>query len=311
MIMVYLFLGIFIPEFILEFSHNVFSYDILNKFLKNDFPKFISNKTKDNCKIKDIYDKQYGLCHRIIDIPENKVQKINNNSDNATNNKENIEKIPEETRNQIINNPINFRLKFGKENKKINPYIELMINIYLFKEDMKNKINKSLSQSIEENNFIIRKKWLDKYKSLFDYQNFKSYIDKGNIFQIKNEFNLKKDINKFLGDIIKLCPKDYINTLSKDEEKIKKYFDNEPISLEIKNKNNIYYFNDEIEIINKDIKDLIKEIFKIKYEEKQRLFLFGDKAIIMEFDFLPQHSIIIGKYNNDYFAPDILLYFYF
>ena len=93
--------SLFIPEFILEFNHNVASYDILNKFLKNDFPKFISNKTKDNRKIKDIYDKHYGQCHRIIDIPENKVQKINNNSDNATNNKENIEKIPEETRNQI------------------------------------------------------------------------------------------------------------------------------------------------------------------------------------------------------------------
>ena len=102
---------IFIPEYILEFSHNVISYDILNKFLKNDFPKFISNKTKDNCKIKDIYDKQYGLCYRIMDIPENKVKKINNNSNDIKDNKKNIERIPEETRNQLINNDKYFYFK--------------------------------------------------------------------------------------------------------------------------------------------------------------------------------------------------------
>ena len=55
--------------------------------------------------------------------------------------------------------------------------------------------------------------------------------------------------------------------------------------------------------------DIIKEIFKIKYDEKQRLFLFGDREIIMEFDIMPQHSIIIGKYNNGYLDQDILLCF--
>ena len=311
--------GIFIPEFILEFSHNVISYDILNKFLKNDFPKFMPDKTKDNCKIKNINDNESGYCYKIKGILENKENKINNNTNKAKdgpeNNTKNRENKKESIRNETLNlnnNSSNQRRGNENENRKINPYIELMINIYLFQEDLKNKINKTLSQSFEGNNFCIRKKLLDKFKSLFDYKKFISYIKKGNILQIQKDFQTKKDVDKFLDDIIKLCPDDFINNInniSKDEEKIKKYFDNEPISLEIKNKNNIYYYNDEIEIINEDIIDLIKEIFKIKYGEKQRLFLCGDKAIIIEFDIMPQNSIIIGKYNNNYFEQDILLCF--
>ena len=50
------------------------------------------------------------------------------------------------------------------ENNGINPFIEIMINIYIFKDEMKTKINKLLSQSMENKYYCIRKKWVDKFK---------------------------------------------------------------------------------------------------------------------------------------------------
>ena len=198
------------------------------------------------------------------------------------------------------------------ESKKINEYIKLMINIFIFQEELKNKINKTLSQSNKNNYFCIRKKWVNEFKDLFYYNKFLSDINKGNILDIIKEYKSNNnDYNKLLEDIMKLLTDDFINKcneISKDKEKIKKYFSNKRISLEIKNKNNIYYYNDEIEIINDKVKNIIQKLYDNETIENHR-FLFGDRAIIMEFDIMPQSSIIIGKYNNECFEPNILLRF--
>ena len=164
---------------------------------------------------------------------------------------------------------------------------------------------------MENNYFCIRKKWIDKLKALFDYNKFKSDIGKGSLLDIIKEYKSKNNYNKFLEEIMKLLSKDFIdkiNEISKDKEKIKKYFSNEPILLGIKNKNNIYYYNDEIEIINDKTKNIIQKLFDNETKENHR-FLFGERAIIMEFDLIPQSSIIIGKYNNECFEPKLLLSF--
>ena len=45
-----------------------------------------------------------------------------------------------------------------------NKYIELMINIYLLEEELKNKIIRKLENTNEENYIIISKKWMEKLK---------------------------------------------------------------------------------------------------------------------------------------------------
>ena len=182
----------------------------------------------------------------------------------------------------------------------------------MFKEDYTKKITNTLSQSNEETNFCIRKKWLDKFKTHFDYNKFNSIIKEGDIYKIIKEYNYNNNYNKFLEDLMQLCPNYFtnkINELSNNKENIRKYFNNEPISLELKENNKIYYYNDEIEIINKKTKDLIQELFDISNDGKYNKFLFGDRKIIMEFNIKSQYSIIIGKYNDNYFVQDILLIF--
>ena len=98
------------------------------------------------------------------------------------------------------------------ESKKINEYIKLMINIFIFQEELKNKINKTLSQSNTNNYFCIRKKWVDEFKDLFDYNKFLSDINKGNILDIIKEYKSNNnDYNKLLEDIMKLLTDDFIN----------------------------------------------------------------------------------------------------
>ena len=301
---------IFIPEYILEFINNEISYDNINKFLINDFLKIISDKTEEKNEIKNNNNKLIGYFYKISNIQENDVN-INNNSYVGNKNK-----IPHNTSKTLNNsenlNTIDSLQKNENIYKKINPYIELMINIYMFKEDYTKKITNTLSQSNEETNFCIRKKWLDKFKTHFDYNKFNSIIKEGDIYKIIKEYNYNNNYNKFLEDLMQLCPNYFtnkINELSNNKENIRKYFNNEPISLELKENNKIYYYNDEIEIINKKTKDLIQELFDISNNGKYNKFLFGDRKIIMEFNIKSQYSIIIGKYNDNYFVQDILLIF--
>ena len=69
---------IFIPEFLMKFNENQFSYTDLNIFLKKDFSNFISDKISEQCKMKDVRNYTFGQCYKVKDILDNE-NKINCN----------------------------------------------------------------------------------------------------------------------------------------------------------------------------------------------------------------------------------------
>ena len=292
--------GIFIPEYIFKYKQdNNISLDILNKFFLKDFINLHLNKDAEICEIKN-EEKNLGECYKL--------------------NIKNLESPKkEETNNGILNNKdqnsfVTSELNEKKEEKKeINPYIELLINIYLFKEELKTKIKRDLKNTYEEKYYIINKKWMDNLKQLFDYDNkFLNYLNSGNIKDIINKYNPNDKYIEFLSEIIKLFNDDYIKEINSkiNEDKMKEIKSLYTYSNTLKEKNKAYYYDNDIEIINEKIKNIIKRIFNIEIGEK-KVFLFGDNKIIMSVDYQEQYSLMIGIYNkNDYYEKNYLYNLY-
>ena len=139
---------------------------------------------------------------------------------------------------------LNLGKKMNYKKIEIYPYIELMLNIYILNNDeLIIKVNRNMTQTFEENYFIIRKKWMDKFKQYFDYNKFTSYIKMGNIKDIKNRY-LNKNYNsdEIEKDIMELLPNDYINNIdkiSKDKERLKKIYNADYYSTEFREKNEL------------------------------------------------------------------------
>ena len=188
-----------------------------------------------------------------------------------------------------------------------------MINIYLLKDELKSKVNRELKNSFEEKYYIINKKLMDELKLLFGYDNkFLNYLNSGNINDIINKYNPKDKYIEFLSEIKKIFNDDYINEINSKiiDDKIKDIKSLYTYSNTFKEKNNIFYFANDIEIINEKIKNIIQRIFNIEIGEK-KVFLFGDDRIIMSVEYQEQNSLMIGNYNkNYYFEKDLLLNFY-
>ena len=287
--------GIFIPEYILDYENdNNISLDNLNKFFKQKILNFYKYKNNEKCEIKNEQNKVIGHCF-----------KLENNSSSFITPGQNIDNNNPQLINKE-NNQSNEQI-----DKEINPYIELMINIYLFKEELKKKIAKDMKNTLEEKYFIIKKEWIDTFKQIFDYDNkFLKYINQANINNIKQIFNPNDNYEGFLSEIMKIFTDDKKRNLytNMNDGKINtiKNIDNyliKPIE-----KNNIYYYKN-IEIINDKITYLIQKIFNVECHEK-RIFLLGDNKIIMNFDYKGQYSIITGNYNNKYFEAEYLFRLY-
>ena len=76
----------------------------------------------------------------------------------------------------------NNKEKFPEQIKeKINPIVEIMINIFLFQEKLKIMTDESLLNSNRRKYFIIKKELIDKLKSYFHYDDYFKKIN--NIFQ--------------------------------------------------------------------------------------------------------------------------------
>ena len=150
---------------------------------------------------------------------------------------------------------------------------------------------------------------MDNLKQLFDYDNkFLNYLNSGNINDIKNKYNPKDKYIEFLSEIIKLFNDDYIKEINSkiNEDKMKEIKSVYTYSNTLKEKNKAYYYDNDIEIINKKIKNIIQRIFNIEIGE-QKVFLFGDNKIIMSVDYQEQYSLMIGIYNkNDYYEKNYL-----
>ena len=325
--------GIFIPEYLLKYKEDKISLDDLNIILKNDLFNFYLDDKNESWELKiknEIQDKQYkqvkvkeiGYCYKIEN--NNITANIDNNGEPEGNNliKERNHNDINNNQTQTQNNPANSTLtsqthtkedESNNQEKEINPYIELMINIYLLKDELKNKVNRELKNSFEERYYIINKKLMDELKLLFGYDNkFLNYLNSGNINDIINKYNPKDKYIEFLSEIKKIFNDDYINEINSKiiDDKIKDIKSLYTYSNTFKEKNNIFYFANDIEIINEKIKNIIQRIFNIEIGEK-KVFLFGDDRIIMSVEYQEQNSLMIGNYNkNYYFEKDLLLNFY-
>ena len=152
--------GIFIPEFILERNIRDIIFDLgtLNKFFKIDFLNLLTNQ-KNNCEIMS-NNIALGKCYKLR-------YKLNNNIDN------NIDDNVDDNIDNNIETPTEANLNDNQEEnkkKEINPYIELMINIYLFEDEIKKKVNGNLKNTKGEFFYLLKKKWMDKLKQTFDYE---------------------------------------------------------------------------------------------------------------------------------------------
>ena len=299
--------GIFIPEYILIYKeNNNISLDILNIFLKQDFFNFFFSKDKDNCEIKNGQNIVFGHCFRVKDNFNNVTLEIKNSIING---------VPAQTQNnntqikQLNNAPENNQS--NNESKKESNYcIELMINIYLFKIELKNKIKRNIKESSEEKKYIIKKSWMEHFKKIFDYNNkFVNYIKSKKIDDIIKKNN--PSVNYNISEAINLFPEDYIKSINSKllSDNIKFLKISKNYSTELKEKNCLFYYYNDIEIIDDKIAGLIKRLFSVGDQQKKN-FLFGDNKIIMDLDIISQDSMIIGNFDNDYFWTYLLLHFY-
>ena len=149
----------------------------------------------------------------------------------------------------------------------------------------------------EEKYYIIRKKWMDKLKQALSYDDkLKKYLESGDFKNIINKYNPKEKYSEFMSEVMNLLSEDYLNNINNNltkEEYIKDLISSQYYSMKLKEKNNIYYYYDNIEIIDDKIEKIIQKLFQPEYNEK-RIFLFGDNKIIMDLELTSQYSIIIG-----------------
>ena len=168
-----------------------------------------------------------------------------------------------------------------------------MINIYLNREYMKNKINTSLKQSnIESNYYILQNELMKKILESFEYEqnillneNLKinDIINKYNINDITNDNN-KEKYDKFLDEILNKFEEkqiQYINNKTKEDEFLRNinYYN---VLYKLKlikiEKNQKSYYND-IEIINNKIKFFLNDLFQIKIEEEAKIIFNNKKSL--------------------------------
>ena len=146
-----------------------------------------------------------------------------------------------------------------------------------------------------------------------EYNKFKEYINKGNIGDIINKY--KNNNSEYIVEIMNLLQNSYIKKVKERVEDKNEFNKIKKAEYELKPKNRtippnetIYYYYTNIEIINEEIFNYIKDMINIQNLDK-RDFLIGDNKIIMEYNMQYQHSIIIGYYTDFNFVPSILLDF--
>ena len=153
---------------------------------------------------------------------------------------------------------------------------------------------------------------MNKLKQFLDYDKFVKYLELGSYKEKIDKYNPINNYKKFISEIINLFPGDYTKNIhSKTEDA--ELRNSQYYSMKWKEKKNLYFYFDNIEIINEKITEIIEKLFNIEYKEK-RIFLLGDKKIIMDFSLeyetSKQFSIITGDYTKDYFETDFLLHFF-
>ena len=109
------------------------------------------------------------------------------------------------------------------------------------------------------------------------YKEFKECMNKGNIREIINKY--KNNKSQYLAEIIKLLPNGYpdkIKAKIEDKKEFEKINETENYDLKLKNKTtnkSIYYYYNNIEIMNEEIFNYIKDILNIQNGNKKEYLL--------------------------------------
>ena len=114
---------------------------------------------------------------------------------------------------------------------KFNEDLEILIRLYYFNKQLKDKDNTNFSELKEENIetvYLINNSWLEKYKSFFSYNELENILNPNEKNKVTNTFISQDSIMKIISNL----PKDYIN-------KIKVFYKKEKFDYEYNNLNNV------------------------------------------------------------------------
>jgi len=214
-----------------------------------------------------------------INIFNNKAKNdINiNNNELFNDNKEKLEeKTKEEMKKKMYNN---------KENEELKIIIEILLLLKKFKDELENKIRKSLNspEIIIEECILLKKEWIDNFYKIYFNEEIEGFIKKS--FSVNSIIILMKHKENYIAKISEsnliMSPNDIINLNRLDISKSEKIGD-------IYYQKNFYMINDEIfkRLINYFQKDNLDELNeqnvpKIKYIINNGSIIFSYNYIIM------------------------------
>ena len=208
-------------------------------------------------------------------------------------------------------------INFNNKNQLIDPKINLMIKIYLYFNNLKNKVlssqNNSQKEIFSDECYLINKKWMDQFKD----NNLYNELD--NIF-INNIISLSKDEkgNIYNQNNIKIIY-DHIANKEMFPKKIsEKQINENPFEIneiEIgKNQDGIYCYN-EFVIVNKEIFEDIRKNYNnniiLTSKKKDYIINEGKIIIIVDESDKKKYQLLVGElnYRNNEFnvIPKLLM----
>ena len=193
---------------------------------------------------------------------------------------------------------------------KYKHHLEILIRLYLSCEEINGKENISfidLNEQKSEQFFLINNEWVEKLKSLFQYEELKSYL-----INLNKDINSNSDEDKFESFFSILPPKFFNKTMQESIDEIEKNIpDVSPNTLEvnINNKQTNYFTNFQMInpktyglIINLNYK-LAPIIIDLYYIGNNRLLLkFQNHQYCDEIGFINEQNIFIPEYILNYIS---------
>ena len=329
--------GYFIDKITLDKIKGIINYDSIMPIIRNKNKEdSVKNKIKKHSKYKEfknnIIPKKFNNYKELIEELNNKKEYILINSNlcykiskrekyydkgiEFTFTEDSIvlifnkkEKISFPIKNCIIENLIVFRKTENKMNIKteikFKEDLEILIRLYYFYKNIKNKENTAFNELKEENKetvYLIDNSWLEKYKSSFAYNELENYLNKDENNKTKNTFVSQELIQKIISNL----PNNFINKIKKLEKNEK--FNYEYNKLNLKNKNDIRYLVN-FQIINSKIYELL---LNLNYElndsiKKVDLYFIGQNKILLLFENKIDNPQIGYINNENMFITEFLL----
>ena len=117
------------------------------------------------------------------------------------------------------NNDRKYLNENNSNSRHTNKYYELLINLYLFQTEIKDKINKPINKLAKSEEYIlVNGKWMEQLLKFIEYENFVKDLEKNNIddiiIQYKNQTGNLIDKIKLL---IPSCNMNYLDSKEKSK----------------------------------------------------------------------------------------------